>query len=227
MSYSIYRLPMATVNYFEPRNEAYILSGRVEVYAYLAVSGSQAVLIDSGVGTGNPYIEETFEPNRSDLTAELAKFDIRPTDIKLLVNSHLHFDHCGNNQLFSNAEIFVQASELVVARTTRYTPRKWFDYSGARLNPVEGDLNLSEGIKLVASPGHSPGHQSVLVDTRSGTALIAAQAAYTATEFESGGDILQAHEGYEQQYLKTIIALRSLAPEMVYFSHDEQVARLI
>ena len=143
-------------------------------------------------------------------------------DVNLIVNSHLHFDHCGNNQLFPNAEIFVQSDELSIARTSGYTVRKWFDYEGARLNSVSGDMEISAGIRLIQSPGHTPGHQSVLVETVEGKVLIAAQAAYTAEEFRRGGDPAdQAHEGLEEPYLQSISRLKSMAPQEVYFSHDD------
>ena len=110
----------------------------------------------------------------------------------MVVNSHLHFDHCGNNELFPHAEIFVQERELVVARTTVHTVRKWFDYEGARIIPVSGDMEICPGIKLLSSPGHTPGHQSVLIETTNGRVLVAAQAAYTSI----GGDFWATNKTY-------------------------------
>jgi N-acyl homoserine lactone hydrolase len=142
--------------------------------------------------------------------------------VNLLVNSHLHFDHCGNNRLFPGAEIFVQADELSVARTTRYTVAEWFDYEGARLNAVSGDMEIGEGITLLSSPGHTPGHQSVLIETASGNILVAAQAAFTADEYQRGGDVAQAHEGLAAEYLRSISELKAVAADRVYFSHDDR-----
>ena len=213
---------MASVNLTGQFNPPTYRDGRIDVYAYLVVTESDVVLIDTGVGEGNPYIERTFEPRRTPIAEELARFGLEITDVNLIVNSHLHFDHCGNNRLFPNAEIFVQSSELSIGRTPRYTVAEWFDYEGARLNAVSGDMEICDGVKLLPTPGHTPGHQSVLVETVGGDLLVAAQAAYTADEYQRGGDPAeQAHEGLEEQYLQSISRLKSVAAEEVYFSHDD------
>jgi glyoxylase-like metal-dependent hydrolase (beta-lactamase superfamily II) len=213
---------MARVNLAGQFNPPSYLDGRIDVYAYLVVTETDVLLIDTGVGEGNEYIERTFEPRRTPIAEELARFGVETADVNLLVNSHLHFDHCGNNRLFPGAEIFVQADELSAARTTRYTVTEWFDYEGARISPVSGDMEIREGIKLLSSPGHTPGHQSVLIETVSSNILIAAQAAFTADEYQRGGDAAQAHEGLEAQYLRSISKLKSVAADGVYFSHDDR-----
>lgn len=223
MSRAIHRLHMASVNVKGPFNPPTYLDGRTDVYAYLVITETDVLLIDTGVGEGNAYIERVFEPRRTRIVEELARFGVVTKDVSLLVNSHLHFDHCGNNQRFPNAEIFVHANELSIARTPRYTVTEWFDYEGVRLNAVSGEMEISAGVTLLPSPGHTPGHQSVLVETTAGNVLIAAQAAYTADEYQRGGDPAeQAHQGLEEQYLQSISTLKSVAVEKVYFSHDAQ-----
>jgi glyoxylase-like metal-dependent hydrolase (beta-lactamase superfamily II) len=214
---------MASVNLQGQFNPPSYLDTRIDVYAYLVLTGSDVLLIDTGVGEGNDHIESRFEPRRTPITEELERFGIAATDVTMVVNSHLHFDHCGNNRLFSNAEIFVQEKELEIARAIVYTVLKWFDYGGARLNPVSGDVQISTGITLLSTPGHTPGHQSVLVETTNGNVLIAAQAAFSADEYQRGGDAAeQAHEGLEEQYLQSISRLKSVSAETVYFSHDAE-----
>ncbi len=60
----------------------------------------------------------------------------------------------------------MQAKELAVARTTRYTVREWFDCAGVQIHPVSGDLEIAEGVSLIATLGHTPGHQSLVVKNR-------------------------------------------------------------
>jgi len=214
---------MAQVNLRGSFNPPTYLDTRIDVYAYLVVTGSGIILIDTGVGEDNAYIEHTFEPHRSSLKDALARFELSTTDIAIVVNSHLHFDHCGNNRLFPNAEFFMQKEELEIARTSAYTVRDWFDYDDARIIPVSGDLKIAPGISLISSPGHTPGHQSVLIESGNSAVLVAAQASFTADEFRRGGDPAeQAHEGFEQQYRQSIVRLKSVGAEAVYFSHDEQ-----
>lgn len=212
MDATIHRLHMASTRY---------LDGRIDVYAYLIVTDTDFVLIDTGVGEGNRYIDKHFEPRITPVADTLQRHGVRPEDITLLVNSHLHFDHCGNNRLFPNAEIHVQSAELEVARGEGYTVQAWFDYKGARLNPVDGDADLCRGIKLIATPGHTPGHQSVLVDCDQGPYLVVAQAAYTIDEYNRGGDpVEQAHPGLERQYVETIASLKQIQAARLFLSHD-------
>jgi N-acyl homoserine lactone hydrolase len=217
---------MAEVNLQGQFNPPTFLDTRINVYAYLIVTdAAEHVLVDTGVGEGNAYIDEMFAPERSSIEEQLGQFGINPADVNILVNSHLHFDHCGNNHLFPNAENFVQSSELTAARAPYYTVAEWFDYEGARLNAVDGDLEIATGVKLIKSPGHTPGHQSVLVSTSDGNHLIAAQAASTADEYLLGGDAsAHAHRGMEKEYLTSISRLRALGAGAVYFSHDDSAA---
>lgn len=223
MPTTVHRLQMAEVNLPGRFNPPAFVDTRVGVYAYLIRTRSLTVLVDTGVGTGNRHVDRTFEPERTALADALAAFGLTPADVDIIVNSHLHFDHCGNNQLSRGAEVFVQAQELEVARTTRHTVREWFDFDGARITPVTGDHSLADGITLLSTPGHTPGHQSVLVEDVDGigNVLIAAQAAYTVDEYLRGGDpATQAHEGLETQYVQSIVRLKSLRAAAVYFSHD-------
>lgn len=229
VSPEIHRLRLATFKLAGQFNPPTFEDTRADLFGFLVVSGTgRAILIDSGIGDGVPVIDERFEPERFSLIEALGELDLEPADVELLVNSHLHFDHCGNNQLFGQAEIFVQAEELAIARKlkTRYTVPGWFDYEGARLIPVSGDREICPGVTLIATPGHTPGHQSVLVETKSARYLLAAQAAFTAEEFERGGDPdVQAHEGFAAEYLASIARLKTLDAEFICFSHDPAVER--
>jgi N-acyl homoserine lactone hydrolase len=200
---------------------------RIDVFAYLVIAEDGVLLIDTGVGVGNETIDRRFEPVRRSLTDALAEHGVAPGEVRYVVNSHLHFDHCGNNGAFPAAEVLVQADELAVARALgdRYTVPCWFDHDAARIRAVQGDEEIGPGISLIASPGHTPGHQSVLVDLGDRRVLVAAQAAFTADEYRRGGDPKeQAHEGFEAAYVQSIARLKALAADETRFSHDAGVA---
>lgn len=144
---------------------------------------------DTGIGVGSQFIKQLFRPKRHPIESALADFGINPNDVSVVINSRLHFNHCGNNGLFTNADVVVQAAELEAARQPRYTVRKWFDYDAARFKVISGDTEIAAGINVIASSGHTPGHQSVLVDDGVRRTLIAAQAAWTAQEYQSGGAV--------------------------------------
>lgn len=228
--FSIARLHLASFDLAGEFNPPSFENARAELYGYLiSCSGGELVLVDTGIGGGVPVIDSRFSPERQSLIDALATHGVDPDDVRKVVNSHLHFDHCGNNRLFPAAEIFVQRRELELARELgkRYTVPEWFDYPGARLVPVTGDLEIADGVTLIATPGHTPGHQSVLIHTPGRRSLIAAQAAFSADEFERGGDPgIQAHEGFADAYRQSLARLAALKADEVLFSHDGNVHRL-
>jgi len=225
VSNSVHRLHVATVNLAGQFNPPEFVDTRIDVYAFLVTNNTRAILIDTGVGEGNAFIDSKFAPARKSLERELHGHGVSIEDVSIVVNNHLHFDHCGNNSLFPNAEVYIQSEEIAVARTPRYTVREWFDYEFARIVPVSSDVEICDGVKLISSPGHTPGHQSVLVQSKAGPILVAAQAAFSAAEYDAGGDPeAQAHELLEGRYQKSIAKLQAIVPATVLFSHDRETS---
>ena len=221
---SVNRLHFGSVKLAGRYNPPTHADTRIEVFGYLVVTeSSDVVLIDTGVGERNRYIDTTFEPVRTSVVDELARFGVATSDVQFVVNSHLHFDHCGNNRLFRAARVLIQRTELEVARdpNARHTINDWLDYRGARITAVDGDSEIVAGVRLLASPGHTPGHQSVLITSSAGRTLVAAQAAFTLDEYRRGGDPKeQAHAGFVDQYCDSIVRLKATGVPDVRFSHD-------
>lgn len=82
-----------------------------------------------------------------------------------VVNTHLHFDHVGGNHRYAGTPVYVQRRELEDARTqAEYTIREWVDPPGVEYVPVDGELELLPGVRLVPAPGHTAGSQIVVID---------------------------------------------------------------
>jgi glyoxylase-like metal-dependent hydrolase (beta-lactamase superfamily II) len=197
--------------------------GPCEVFAFLVRDGDTSFLIDTGVGEGSAVIEALYKPRRSRLLEALARHGIEPSSLSGIVNSHLHFDHCGNNGLFPGIPIFVQHAEYEAASAARYTVPSWLHFEGADYRIVRGHHGLSPHTELIPTPGHTPGHQSVLVETRSGPQLVVAQAAYTASEFGLFGTPLAVarHDAWSSEaYAESLGQLHALRPVRAFFSHD-------
>jgi N-acyl homoserine lactone hydrolase len=110
-----------------------------------------------------------------------------PRDVAVVINTHLHFDHCGGNRLFPGVPIHVQARELADARSRDdYTIREWVDFDGATYVEHNGEAEVLPGIRLVPAPGHSDGHQVVVVETDAGTTVIGGDVGTTFRELGSG-----------------------------------------
>ena len=110
-----------------------------------------------------------------------------PRDVAAVINPHLHFDHCGGNRLFPGVPIHVQARELADARSLdRYTIRGWVDFEGATYVEHEGEEEVLSGIRLLPAPGHTDGHQVVVVETDAGTNVLGGDVGVWFGDLESG-----------------------------------------
>jgi N-acyl homoserine lactone hydrolase len=191
-----------------------------------AVRHSEGVLLyDTGVGSGNDEVDRYFLPRRRDLAEALASHGLSPDDVTAVANSHLHFDHCGGNLSFEGRPVYVRAAELQAAREPDYTIPEWVGFG--RIEFVELDEEtepeLTPGVRLVPTPGHSVGHQSLIVQDEGGTVVVAGQAVYTLAEWEGSTD--PRRSGADSSidpllYSESVRRLRRLDPARVLFSHD-------
>ena len=110
-----------------------------------------------------------------------------PARYRLRHQYPLHFDHCGGNRLFPGVPIHVQARELADARSLDdYTIRGWVDFDGATYVEHEGEVALLPGIRLLPAPGHTDGHQVVVVETDAGTNVLGGDVGTSFNELGSG-----------------------------------------
>ena len=171
------------------------------------------VLVDTGIGQGNEWIEANYRPRSRDVREALVGAKLDPDNVRAIVNSHLHWDHCGQNRAFPGVPTYVQQSELDLALREGHTIVEWVDFPDARYEAVEGDRDIVEGVSVLATPGHTPGHQSVTVRTGDGLVLIVGQAAQDARSFATG------------EADASVRRLRELNADRIHFSHDRAVLR--
>jgi N-acyl homoserine lactone hydrolase len=178
---------------------------RMPVYVHVVEHPDGRVLVDTGMTELHPDGAD-MDPRLRPLSEQ--DFDLASID--MVVNTHLHFDHCGGNGLFAGRPIYIQRRELEDARTLDdYTIREWVDQPGVTYEPVDGDLELLPGVRLVAAPGHTPGSQIVVVETREGREIIAGDSAVFF------GDLDDPQT--EGQRL-----IRSLEPAAVWLAHTHE-----
>lgn len=121
---------------------------------------------------------------RGSISAALTRQGIPPDDIKFIVFSHLHFDHCGGTAEIPNATIIVQREEWKAGLDPRNVDRGTYDPSdfhlGHQVIQVEGEHDIYGDGKLVCvpTPGHTPGHQCLLVSLKSGPRLLVGDCCY-------------------------------------------------
>ncbi len=177
------------------------------VYVHVIDHPEGRVLVDTGMTRLHPAVAD-LDPRIRPLNEQ--EFDLDGVDI--VVNTHLHFDHCGGNHLFANKPIYVQRSELEDARNRDdYTIREWVDPPGAALRyiPVDGELDLLTGIRLVPAPGHTRGSQVVVVETGGQPIVIVGDTAVWFGELDD-----PQTEGQ--------LLVRALDPQLVWLSHAHE-----
>jgi glyoxylase-like metal-dependent hydrolase (beta-lactamase superfamily II) len=141
-------------------------------YCYVASDGERNVIIDTGpdralaVGKGLEIVGDTSEL----LVAGLQAWGVGSADVDCIVHTHLHHDHMQNDLMFPNAVVRVQRAEVAWA-TGPDCGRFYFGIPelvtalGDRLELLDGDAELFPGLRVVLNAGHTPGHQSVIVDS--------------------------------------------------------------
>ncbi|HET6312094.1 MAG TPA: N-acyl homoserine lactonase family protein [Candidatus Nitrosotalea sp.] len=206
---------------------------RIEVLNNIPVHGfvikhpkAGAILVDTGVGWPTELVKEWKVVNRHAADA-LAEHGLSPADVRIVINSHLHFDHCGQNAVFKHAPFYVQRSELDRARREKSKTSEWFDFAGAKFELVDGDAQIADGVRVVATPGHTVGHQSVVVDTADGGAVLIGDAAYTADIYREAENadltIWRGQYSDRDAWSESLHKLHGMHPHAVHFCHDTQV----
>ena len=221
-SIEILPLQLATFTFADDEPDAGE-EGVVVAFAIRHPSGDY--LFDTGFGTGNPDVEARYHPQSRHLADVLRGAGIEPDALAAVVNCHLHIDHAGQNQAVAGTPIHVQRAEWEVAHTTDHTILDWIDYDGADYRLHDGDYDLAPGIRAIATPGHTPGHQSIVVEGSGGRVVLAGQAVYSLDEWIGDPN---AREGRSRApdpvaYERSIERLRSLDPVRVHFAHDREV----
>src|ERR1700682_1385158 len=86
-----------------------------------------AILVDTWVGSPNELVKEWKVVNHHAAEA-LAEHDLSPADVRIVINTHLHLDHCGQNAVFKHATSYVQRAELERASRAEGVPAQWLDF---------------------------------------------------------------------------------------------------
>jgi len=158
--------------------------------AWLVLGGDEPLLVDSSFrSVADAAAEQGLSARRSpgqELGFQLQRHGLEPGDVKAVVHTHLHMDHAGQDAELPEARIFVRRSELQNAAAPNIYPRPFYDRLNVarlvhdladRVEVLDDDAEIAPGVRTRSVPGHTPGHQVVLVDTPAGQAIIAGDAA--------------------------------------------------
>lgn len=175
------------------------------VYVHVIDHPGGRVLVDTGMTERHPEVEAAFEPDLWPLNEQ--DFDLASIDI--VINTHLHADHCGGNHLFAGKPIYVQRRELDDAREDGYTVREWVEAPGVEYVAVDGEFEVLPGLRLIPAPGHSDGMQIVVVETGGRPIVV-------------GGDVAVWFGELEESTSEGQLRVLALNPELVWLAHEKE-----
>lgn len=205
------------------------------------------VLVDTGIGNKEDEkfheiygVRNEGDPTRLEDAIRNAGFE--PSDIDIVLDTHLHFDHAGGNTVrdgagrvvpaFPGARYVVQEEELAFAKSTNERIRA--SYLEANHQPiseaglwdlVRGEATVTEGVRVLPTPGHTPHHQSVLIESDGETACFLADVCPTSAHVP-----LPWIMGYDLEPLVTLESKRGLWTRaleeewLLVFEHDPEIA---
>jgi 4-pyridoxolactonase len=207
---------------------------RIPVYSVLVEHEDGVFLIDTGIDLDHMNRVLPFElPEQTEeqtIPAQLAAAGFELGDVTVLVNSHLHIDHVGGNQLFAGTGVrnLIHERELAQARNQApfeffgYSDTSW-DYEGADIETFSGDHELAAGITAIETPGHTVGHCSFLLEGSGRPMLLAMDVAYTSAALEKG--IQPGFHHTPLDGVRSIARVKELAADTsaeIFFSHDAE-----
>jgi N-acyl homoserine lactone hydrolase len=172
------------------RSNATTVAG-LPVYVHTIEHADGVVLVDTGMIDSTPDLDEECEP--------VPMPENIPRDVVCVINTHLHFDHCGGNRLFPGVPIHVQRLEL----QGPYDPAGWVDFPGATYVEHDGEAEVLPRDPAAAEARPHARDQSVLVDTPDGLVVIGGDVAYTF------GELGSAYEHEQASVLASAIAARA------------------
>ncbi len=223
------RVRRVSFGYFiRPASETGTGAPRVEpCLGYVVDTGSLTLLIDTGMGS-SPEVDAHYRPLRQSLAAALGALGLQPQDVDLVINCHLHFDHCGGNPQLVNRPIFTQRTELKTAtQEPDYTLSELVHAPGLKYEALDGQAEVAPGVIVIPTPGHTAGHQSVVVRRVDGTVIVAGQSHDSATDYGADVLALRIHRDGHAQPLPVpppwMPVLEQFDPARVVFAHDHSV----
>jgi N-acyl homoserine lactone hydrolase len=173
---------------------------RWPVFGWAIERDGNTILVDTGMIDSTPELDAEWEPV------------LRPWPelgaVGAVINTHLHFDHCGGNRRFAGVPTYVQRAELVASAGPDYVT-EWARFPGATYVELDGDAEVAPGVSVLSTPGHTVGHQAVVVETGDGLLVLGGDVTYSMRELIDGAT-------------DSIRRIHELRPRLVYLAHHER-----
>jgi 4-pyridoxolactonase len=207
---------------------------RFPVYSVLIEHTDGLYLFDSGFDKGTVDEFLPFElPEQTEeqtLPAQLELCGFAPSDVSAVINSHLHFDHCGGQRHLPDAITWVGKEELRHALVPEPFERlgyadKVFHRPDSAYDWLEGDeVDFADGIRLVFTPGHTVGHYSLVIEIQGRKPMLfCADVTYTRESWEK--DMISGFHNDPTANYVSLRKVKRLARQLdadVFLTHDAE-----
>lgn len=208
----------------------------------LLIRGEKNILIDTGIGSK----KLTLDMNRYEidyprqLLSTLTNFGIEVDDIDFVICTHLHFDHIGGNTVFNgdkivptfpNAQYILQKLEFDYLKNIS-AEEKYGNYFEADIDPlvaedrvlfIDGNYTLIEGIDLILTGGHTPGHQVIKIASREKVAYFLADLIPTLWHLNNDLDDVNIEIENHHFYKKKILESAYKENALLFFQHSPRI----
>jgi N-acyl homoserine lactone hydrolase len=148
----------------------------IPIYAFYIEGGDEKILVDTGLEqfVVPEHVGQEYGLDILEFEEALETVGAKPEEIDLIIHTHLHNDHCENDYKCPNARIIVQKLEYEFFTNPHPIDHRYYPdlLDGLNVQQIEGDVVIKDGIELIFTPGHTPGGQSVAIQTRAGRAVI-------------------------------------------------------
>ena len=200
------------------------------------------ILVDTGpknlevIKRYHSHVEADVPPEVH-LLKVLEKHGLKPEDIDFIICTHLHWDHCQNNDCFPSKKVYTQKREVLYAINP--VELHWYTYespqcgltpvwasAGTKLVVLDGDEEIIPGIEVFLTPGHTPGSQCVRVNTEDGYYLIAGDTVNIYENWEGNAKYHHVPAGIHvdlREYEETFKKMDKIDFKVILPGHDMKV----
>jgi len=170
---------------------------QLPVFTFLIEGGEELILVDTGMAwterSSKYHHAGSYQPEGMAIHEQLKKIGYECEDVKKVIFTHLHWDHIFYMEKFTNAQFIAQRKEYEFALDPIPLYYKSYEhpalgvkrpFEGIKIDLVEGEAEIIPGVRVFPTPGHSPGHQSVEIDTNEGSYICGGDSAFIMANFK-------------------------------------------
>jgi glyoxylase-like metal-dependent hydrolase (beta-lactamase superfamily II) len=203
----------------------------IPIFVFLVQGNGHTILVDTGL---EDFVVPSSVGEQHNVTIlpfeeALAGKGVSPDGVDMIIHTHLHNDHCENDYKCQNAAVYAQKAEFEFFQNPHPIDHRYYPdvLDGVDVKLLEGDAQITDGIKVFLTPGHTVGGQSIAIETKNGTALITGFCCNEKNFPLSGPAVTPGVHIDVRDAYDSIQKVKAMKPDFLLPIHDWAVARMI